>query len=124
MSTLRPRTNCWISSKIETYDGYGRPQHTMTRRKTKCAIVSLHKNAERTTVRADSSASRGRANEQVFDSRLLLKPNESVQLGDVIEVEIKGAENLQIEVIRIFHRTDIEGRIHHIDIEGETWASD
>lgn len=123
MSTIRPRNTCWITSRTDDYDRTGRAIMSISRRRTKCAIVELYDESDKTTVRADSSASRGRADERLADARLLLKPNEDVKLGDVIEVEIRNAPNLKIEVVRIFRRADIAGRIHHIDIEGVKWAS-
>lgn len=123
MSTIRPRTTCWITSRTDGFDRVGRPVMNTRRRRTKCAIVELYDESDKTTVRADSSASRGRADERLADARLLLKPNEEVKLGDVVEVEIRNAPNLKIEVVRIFRRTDVAGHVHHIDLEGVKWAS-
>lgn len=124
MSTIRPRNDCWIISRTESWDGNGRPIHKVSKKKTKCAIVSLHDATDESTVRADSSASRGRAEEHISDGRLLLKPSETLKLGDVIEVAVKGGDNIKITVRRIFRRVDIAGVVHHIDIEGDVWVSE
>lgn len=123
MSTIRPKNTCWIRRNTVRYDGHGRTIHSAVRRKTLCAIIRLHDEIDQTTVRADSSASRGRAEEQLAAGRLLLKPDEIIATGDLIEVEIKGAPNITLEIKSIFRRIDVGGRVHHIDVEGEIWAS-
>lgn len=123
MSTIRPRSPCWIKKNTVRYDGHGRPIHSSIRKKTLCAIIRLQDTIDKTTVRADSSASRGRAEEELASGRLLLKPNEDIATGDLIEVEIKGAPNITLEIKSIFRRIDVGGQVHHIDVEGEIWAS-
>lgn len=123
MTTLRPRTPCVISTKTGGYDMYGRETHKETRRKTKCSIVSMYNETEKTSVRADSSASRGRADEQVADVRVLLKPNEKIKTGDLVTITLKGGDPITMQVNRIFRRPDVGGDIHHIDVEGDIWVS-
>ena len=123
MSTLRPRTPCTISRKTNSFDRYGRETHSTSKRRTKCAIISFYNQSEKTSVRADSSASRGRADEQVADVRILLKPSEQVSTGDLVEIRLLGGESITIQISRIFRRPDVEGVIHHIDVEGDLWVS-
>ncbi len=123
MSTLRPRTPCTISRKTESFDRYGRPEHQTRKRRTKCAIISFYDESEKTSVRADSSASRGRADEHVADVRILLKPNEQIATGDLVEIQLRGGDAITMQVNRIFRRPDVEGVIHHIDVEGDLWVS-
>ena len=122
MSTLRPRNRCWIRRRTEKYDGQGRPIHSTRSQKSRCAIVWLYGAEDKTTVRADSSASRGRAEETLADARLLFLPTTDINLGDVVEVQVKGGSNVKVEVKRIFRRPDVAGVIHHIDVEGEIWV--
>jgi hypothetical protein len=122
MTTLKPKTPCVISSSTKKYDLYGRPLHSAAKRRTKCAIIHLYREHEKTTVRADSSASRGRADEEVSQVRILLKPNEKISTGDLVEITLKGGQPITMEVRKIFRRPDVEGVIHHIDIEGDIWA--
>ena len=124
MSTIRPKTPCYIVSHIEQFDGHGRVKLKATRKRTKCAIVSLYDAAGKTTVRADSSASRGRAEEHLSDARLLFKPNVEIKIGDVVVIPVKGGDSVSIKITSIFRRPDIEGAIHHIDVEGDRWASE
>lgn len=122
MSTIRPKTTCWIIKNTTRYDGHGRAIHATRRKRTRCAVIKLYDEVEKTTVRADSSATRGRAEEMLADGRLLLLPNEDVATGDLIEVEVQGGPNITLEIKRIFRRIDVGGRVHHIDLEGEIWA--
>lgn len=124
MSTIRPNTPCWIVSMTNSFDGHGQPVFKTKKRKTKCSIVSLHDASGKTTVRADSSASRGQADERLADGRLLLKPNEQVRLGDIVEVKTdRVSDIIKIQITRIFRRVDIAGKVHHIDVEGDIWVS-
>lgn len=124
MSTLRPRNTCWITRKTGTYDDFGRHTFSARRTRTRCSIVSMTREVDKTSVRADSTASRGRAEEPLAQARLLFLPREDLRTGDIVEVEIKGGENLKVTITSIFRRPDVSGQIHHIDAEGEIWASD
>ncbi|MDX5412910.1 MAG: hypothetical protein LPK02_07665 [Rhodobacterales bacterium] len=124
MSTIRPTTTCWIIKNTTRYDGHGRAIHATRRTRTRCAIIHLYDEVNKTTVRADSSATRGRAEEVLAAGRLLLKPSENVATGDLIEIEVKGAQNITLEIKRIFRRMDVGGRVHHIELDGEIWASE
>tara|TARA_R110000851_G_scaffold59347_11_gene137425 strand:- start:13535 stop:13912 length:378 start_codon:yes stop_codon:yes gene_type:complete len=123
-TTLRPRTPCTIKRKTSKFDQYGRAEHTEKRRITKCAIIHLYNETSKTSVRADSSASRGRADERTADVRILLKPTEEIATGDLVSIKLKGGLDITMEVNRIFRRPDVEGSIHHIDIEGDIWVSE
>ena len=123
MSNLKPRNPCWITRRTNSFDGNGQPTFSTSVRKTKCAIVWLYSETDKTTVRADSSASRGRADESLATGRILLKPNEVIKTGDLVEIYVKGGDNITIEVNKVFRRPDVNNVIHHVDVEGLIWAS-
>jgi len=123
MSSLRPRTPCTIVTRTTKYDGNGRPIHALRKRRTKCSVVHLYDLTEKTTVRADSSASRGQAEEQLSQARLLFGAREQIKTGDLVEVSVNGGDNMTIEVTKIFRRMDVAARVHHIDVEGAIWVS-
>ncbi|WP_323016474.1 hypothetical protein [Castellaniella sp.] len=60
---------------------YGKPAHS------RCAILKLEKTSKDTTVRADSSATRGHAQEVLSDAWLLVPHNMQVGLGDKLELK-------------------------------------
>lgn len=124
MTTLRPRTPCTIRRWTGGYDRQGRRVHEETGKTTKCAVVWVKDGVDETSVRADSSASRGRAEERVFDVRLLFLPREVVRTGDLVSVQVAANfEALQVEVGLAQPRPDVEGVVHHIQVEGNRWAS-
>lgn len=117
-TTFRPNLSCTIAQRTGGFDIHGRPE-IGTPRKSKCAIVRLKNQAEKTSVRADSSASRGMAEELLHDARLLLKPSDVVAIGTIIEVT-----GLKLEVKSIFPRYEIIGRLHHWEVDCDIWSDD
>lgn len=110
-----PNLSCTISSYGEEMDRYGQPVIAAPR-SARCAIVTLRASSEKTTVRADSSASRGSARETVVDARLLFLPIEAVQVNDVVVVA-----GISVRVIGVFPRFDIGGRHDHDEVDGALW---
>lgn len=122
--TLRPRYPCVIIKRTKSFDKVGRAEFSTSRRKTKCDVIYIREDVSDTTVREDSSASQGRAEEYVNDVRLLFSPRDNVRLGDVIEVAAFGErEQIKIEVKRVHRRIDVEGRLHHVQVDGDRFAS-
>lgn len=81
--------------------------------KTTCSVVKLKKGRQRTSVRLDSSASIGHADEFIIDSTLLLPKSVSVNVGDVIIVH-----NIAIRVLSVFPRFTVMGRLDHYEVDG------
>jgi len=117
--TLRPKYPCRIIKSISSYDRFGRPQFRQQRIKTRCDVVYIREGSETTTVREDSSASRGRSEEYYSDARLMLHAREQLRVGDLIEVDAYGElfEKLTLEVMRIQRRVDVHGRMHHMEVD-------
>lgn len=124
MSTIRPNTPCKVVKRTQRFDANGRPTHTVTRRREKCAVIWLRDEVKKTTVRSDSSATRGRAEESTADARLLFKPDVKIATGDLVEIKLRGAEMMIVEVVGLRRRIDVGGSVHHIEMEGNKWASD
>jgi hypothetical protein len=108
---FKPTISCKIFREVAT-NLYGEP----TLKKSfpaKCAIVKLLLRTQKTSVRADSSGSRGAAQETIADAVLLFAPMTSVEMDDVIQVA--GA---QLRVTGRFPRYDLNGDFDHWQIEG------
>jgi hypothetical protein len=73
--------------------------------------------SDKSSVRADSSASRGRADEVTNEARLLFRPNVDIRIGDVVVVL---ETSLKIETRRLM--PSVDGKIHHIMVEGNRWV--
>lgn len=78
----------------------------------RCSVISLDLKVAKTSVRVDSSASRGRAEEEVGLATLLFLPNTQITEGDVVQVD-----GQVLEVIRLFPRRDVLGKVDHITVD-------
>lgn len=112
-----PNQVCEIYSPSDEMNLYGESVGEV-RRIEKCAIVKLTVGGEKTSVRADSSASRGAAREIVADARLLMMPNSKVEIGD--RVVLLGQS---LRVLDIFPRHNITGRLEHLQVDLDVWAA-
>lgn len=78
-----------------------------------CSIVKLAENVEESSVRADSTASRGSAEQEVLQAKILIPLHIAVKKGDVIKVLGRN-----VEIASIQPRNDVFGRPHHQEIGG------
>lgn len=124
MTTIRTRTKCRIKRVQTTYDKYGRPKENSTYRATKCAIVWIKDLDIETTVRNDSSASRGSADQNTHEVRLMFHPRDMITVGDIIEINDKAAGKMTLQASMVQRRLDINGSVHHIQVDGDRWASE
>jgi hypothetical protein len=102
-------------SKQDGYDEHGQPLFS-PERTIKCRVVHYRKNSVKTSVRADSSASRGRGQEQVYDAVVLFDSNSNVEIDD--RVVIFG-EKMKIEGFE--PRFSIHGKLDHIEARLNVW---
>lgn len=110
-----PNTTCRLI-KEGALDQYG--QRTRgTETTEECAVVKLEVAAKKTSVRADSSASRGKAQEQVSDARLLFRPNVGVDIGDFIEIM-----GYTLRVSSVHPRRNVMGDLDHYQVDADAWA--
>lgn len=77
------------------------------------SIVHLADKVEQTSVRADSSASRGAADMEVLQAKLLIGPTVKIARGDVIKTRGR-----LVEIESIHDRIDVCGRPHHQELGG------
>lgn len=82
----------------------------------KCLVVKYKSTAQKTNVRADSSASRGRNQEAVYETIILFDPKTGVKKEDVIEIF---GERLRIESLEF--RLKINGEIDHFECGLNVW---
>lgn len=82
---FKPNLDCLIHVASDKTDGYGRSLPAV-QVKERCAIVNLNLGAQKTSVRADSSATRGNAEEMVATGEILLTRNTKASHNDVIEI--------------------------------------
>lgn len=109
-----PKQKCSIR-KIQGRDRYGQ-ESLGSPASAPCSVVKLGNLVEKTSVRADSSASRGAAKEEQAYAVLLIHKKASVDNGDVIS--INGTE---IQVTNVMPRFNVQGAIDHYQIEAKAW---
>jgi hypothetical protein len=114
---LNYNATCQIA-KAEDTDVYGQPLLGTLSPVEKCAIVKLRKEMKHTTVRADSSQSRGHGDEFVGTHMVLLDSATVADLGD--QLNVKG---FKIKITSMHPRWDVTGEIDHYEVTGELWPS-
>lgn len=111
MSIVKFKVPCVIKNKISN-DIYGEPVFG-SGINSFCAVIKLNKIKAATTVRVDSSGTRGHADEQTLDAKLLIKPNAIIDLDDFISVS-----GMTMKVSAIRQQFSIGGRLDHIEVVG------
>ncbi|CAB4122123.1 hypothetical protein UFOVP26_83 [uncultured Caudovirales phage] len=109
-----PNLRCTVT-KHSGLDIYGQPKVGITY-KEKCAIVKLITTTAPTPIRADASASRGSAREQVADAELLFVATTKVDIDDFIVVA-----GVNLRAIGKFPRYSLSGNLDHYQILCNIW---
>lgn len=96
--------------KATSYDLYGQP--TLVASKSEmCDVVKLATETQHTTVRVDSGGTRGKADETVADSILLVSRVTRIDRDDRVVVS-----NVPLRVTVVRPRFDIFGKIDHYEL--------
>lgn len=95
---------------------YGEAQLQFVR-KTSAGIVKFEQSNEKSSVRADSSGSRGKANLELFDAVLVLPLEATVQLDDVLILE-----GQKLKVSSVHRRWGLRGRPGHYEVGANVWV--
>lgn len=83
-----------------------------------CAIVRFIDETQKTTVRADSSASRGNSNEVVADVKMLFVKTYRPTKDSKVVV----AGNLELRVVSVHPRIAIVGGLDHYEVDLVHWV--
>ena len=113
---FRPNKTCRIQLSSGN-DVYGQPL-PVTYVTERCAVVKISVKNEKSSVRADSSASRGNAMEFETESTLLMTANSKVKIDDIIEVM-----GFRLKVTGKLPRVNLEGGIDHYQISATVWSN-
>lgn len=112
---FRPNTNCVIG-KTGSVDVYGQ-RATGKLYKERCAVVTFEIQNIQSSVRADSSASRGAAQEEVANVVVLLSKTTVAAIEDTLTV---AGRTLKIATIE--PRFNVLGKLDHYRVKCETWS--
>lgn len=109
--SVRSLVKCTIKSQ-SGFDGFGQPKFTEPR-DSKCAIVKHEISTQQSTVRTDSSSTRGHAYEDIASFIGLFPVGETIKKEDV--VNILGQE---FRIIKIQPRLTVTAKIDHYEVSG------
>lgn len=112
---FRPNLTCRIQLSGGN-DVYGQPLPG-TYITERCSIIKLMITNEKSSVRADSSASRGNAMELETHSVLLLTPKTKAKIDDVIEIN-----GYKLRIMGMFARHNLNGVLDHYQVEARMWS--
>lgn len=111
-----PNTHCRITDMNGRFDVHGNPVPGAIRT-VQCAVVKIAETRVKTSVRTDSSASRGFAHESSVSARLLFLAGEVICEGDLIEFR-----NYKLKVTGVSPMYSVNGAPDHNQIDAETWS--
>jgi hypothetical protein len=109
---FKPNAFCSVSRMSEDYDIHGRQQEHVVYRRVSCGVVSLMASRQKSSVRADSSASRGAVDERVADSKILFLPGVDIRIGDKVDIH-----DFSLQVTGLHPRYNMAGRMDHLEVD-------
>lgn len=116
-------TKCSISPV--TRDRYGQ-ELAGTPAAALCSVVNMFDRVEKTSVRTDSSGSRGAADDNTVDVRLMFPARFKPLLVKDAQIVITDPRAEQggrkLRIWRIFPRQEVTGALHHIQVDCILWA--
>lgn len=115
---FRPNKNCVIHVSSGTTDVYGMPMPGL-KYKERCAVVKMNVVSAKSAVRADTSATRGNAQELQTNTVLLLAKTTRAQINDNIELL-----GFQFRVNAIHPRFNLDGDLDHYEIGCTYWTGE
>lgn len=105
-----PNIRCQIRRRVGT-DMYGKASYGPAKAGM-CGIVRLEQDSDNTSVRADSSASRGTSKEENTHARLLFPARIELRQGDIVSVV-----GMELVVQSIWPRHSISGHLDHWQVD-------
>lgn len=112
---LRPNQKC-IIVKRNGNDIYGKPKPGL-RLPERCAVVKDILVDVKSSIRTDSSASRGNAHEFQHEGIILLTAGTQALQHDIIELRGR-----QMEIMSMHRRYDVTGRLDHHECTTQIWT--
>lgn len=114
---FRPNQRCVVIVASQQTDVYGQPVQTF-RTTEGCTIVKLNTINAKSTIRADTSASRGNAREFEVDMEILLTKTTKAEIDDLIEFG-----GVTYRVLSKFPRYDLLGNLDHHQLTCTYWSA-
>ena len=111
---FNPNQTCIIIKNVG-YNIYGEPvrEERITER---CALLNASGSMKKSSVRADSSASRGNALEKTADYWLILTASTKAELDDLIEIH-----GVRVKINQLIPRYSLAGKHDHTEAYCSMW---
>jgi hypothetical protein len=106
-----PNTRADLYRRAATANNFGRFSHDK-KRSVPCGVIYLNVSAQKSSVRADTSGSRGQAEQMEGDARILFPIFVKVNVGDAIF-----KDEIWLEVIEVEPRRNLLGQLDHYQVE-------
>lgn len=114
---FRPNQNCHIQKSSGKNDVYGMPTPG-AKVAERLAVIELNIMSEKSSVRADTSASRGNAQEMEVVSKFLLTKKTVAEINDVL---IYAGHSFRVK--SLFPRHDLQGMLDHFEATCTFWSA-
>lgn len=105
-----PNTKCDLYRRSTTSDNFGR-YHYADKVSAPCAVIFLDVTIQKSSVRADTSGSRGQAEQFQGDAMILFVKRQAITEGDVIFIDGRW-----LEVIEVEPRRNVLGKLDHLQV--------
>jgi hypothetical protein len=111
---LKPNIDCKLAHKTG-YNKHSEPTYGPDR-SVKCRVVRFKSASLKSTVRADSSATRGRAQEEIFETIILFHPSTNIAKDDKVTIFGQVMRVVSIEI-----RLTTSGKVDHYEVGLNVW---
>lgn len=108
---FRPNTTCRLFTQKEGFDIYGTRQWSLPK-VTPCAVITFDLATTKSSVRVDSSGTRGRADQLQGIARFLFPHTVALLRGDIVE-----KDGFWLKLVEIFPRYAVDGRMDHFEVD-------
>lgn len=112
---FKPNHWCVIIRTSTETDVFGMPTGT-TRTRERCTVVEYRRLVETSSVRADTSASRGNARELQVTAKFLLPTTTTANMNDLLEWDGDA-----LRIVSKTPRYSVQGRLDHYEITCADW---
>lgn len=112
---LMPNQTC-VLIKSAGNDVYGQPIPGIQSRE-RCSVVSMPTADVKSSVRSDSSASRGNAHEEQVNGKILLTAVTRAEMHDILVIR---GQKLKIDSVH--PRWNAAGKLDHIEVTVSIWT--
>ncbi|WJW83865.1 hypothetical protein QU516_17140 (plasmid) [Moellerella wisconsensis] len=106
-----------VYRKSRKLDIYGQPTLSFAG-KYPVGFIRFIKAYDKTSVRADSSASKGKADITLFDAAFVMPKSSRLEIDDILLVE-----GVKLEVKSIHDRFGLRGKEGHYEVGANLWVS-